>query len=505
MRAIELRDITKRFPNVIANDRVSLEVEENEVHALVGENGAGKTTLMNILYGLYQPDEGNIFVNGKEVRIKSPYDAIDHGIGMVHQHFTLISRFNVVENIVLGRESKRGFFFDREESKRRVLELSKRFGLKTDPDAIIEELSVGEQQRVEILKVLYRDAKIIIMDEPTAVLTPQEIEELYGIIDFLKRGGKTIIFITHKLKEVMRVADRVTVLRNGKTIATMEKSEIDTDSLARMIVGKEIKKVENIRKGGVGEKIFEVNNLHALGPRGNEVLKGLNLEIKKGEIVGLAGVEGNGQKELIEVITGLRKCFEGSVSFNETEITNRTPQEIKERGIAHIPADRIGMGMIMEFSLYENLIFGLQKDFTSHGVIKYDKTKEYAKRVVEEFDVRPRNVEAKIKKLSGGNQQKIVLAREMSTHPELLIANQPTRGLDVGASEFVYEKIFEARDKGAVLLVSSDLDEIIDLSDRIAVIFDGGIVAGYERGKVTQEQLGYNMMGGIKEKGVKNG
>lgn len=496
MNAIELRGITKRFPRIVANDNVNLEVEEKEVHAIVGENGAGKTTLMNILYGLYQPDEGNIFVKEHKAKIRSPHDAIDMGIGMVHQHFTLISRFDVVENIVLGKEPKKLFLFDYEESRKRILQLSKKFGLSVDPEARIEELSVGEQQRVEILKVLYRSAEIIIMDEPTAVLTPQEIEELYGVIEFLKSGGKTIIFITHKLKEVMRIADRVTVMRSGKTVATMRKDELDVDSLARLIIGRELKKVRSAGREVAGEKILEVKNLHALSGRGNEVLKGLNLEIKRGEIIGLAGVEGNGQKEFIEVVTGLRKSFEGSVVFDGVDITGKTPKEIKKKGIAHIPADRIGMGLILDFSVYENLIFGLQEKFSQWGTISYDKVKDHAKRVVGEFDVRPKDIDVKAKKLSGGNQQKIVLAREMSTHPELLIANQPTRGLDIGASEFVYRKIFEARDAGAVLLVSSDLDEITDLSDRIAVIFGGEIVTEYESGKVTQEQLGYNMMGG---------
>jgi len=492
--AIEFKSICKRFGSTLANNEVSFAVKAGEVHAIVGENGAGKTTLMRILYGLHKPDSGTICVRGKEVRIESPKDAIALGIGIVQQHFALINRFTVAENIILGQEGYR-FYINRKKSNDRIAELSKSFGLSAYPEVRVEELSVGEQQRVELLKVLYRKADIIILDEPTAVLTPQEIESLYATIERMKDSGKTIIFITHKLKEVFRVADTITVMRDGRSIATMSAAEVTPQRLSELIIGRELRVRGEQRVEPKDIEALVVENLIVLGERGNEVLKGLSLVLKENEILGIAGVEGNGQTELVEALCGLRRAVNGRIVLFGNELTPETPWLLRSKGIAHIPEDRISSGMISEFTVYENLILGYQAEFSRAGMLQRDRIVNETEKLMDEYDIRPRDIKAKMKNLSGGNQQKVVIARELRKNPKVLIANQPTRGLDVGAALFVHDKLLETKSKGSVLLISSDLDEIMELSDRIAVIYEGRIVREFDK-KAGVEVIGSAMLGG---------
>ncbi len=492
--AIEFQSICKRFGSTLANDKVSFAVKAGEVHAIVGENGAGKTTLMRILYGLHKPDSGTIYVRGKEARIESPKDAIALGIGMVQQHFALIKRFTVAENIILGQEGSK-FYISREKGNKLIAELSRSFDLSVDPEARIEELSVGEQQRVELLKVLYRKADIIILDEPTAVLTPQEIESLYATIERMKASGKTIIFITHKLKEVFRVADTITVMRGGRSIATMSVAEVTPQELSELIIGKELRVRGEQRVEPKNTEALVVENLVVLGERGNEVLKGLNLVLKENELLGIAGVEGNGQTELVEALCGLRRAVNGRIMLFGHELTGTPPWLLRSKGIAHIPEDRLSSGMIDEFTVYENLILGYQTEFSRAGLLQKNEIMNETAKLMDEYDIRPRDLEVKMKNLSGGNQQKVVIARELRKNPKVLIANQPTRGLDVGAALFVHNKLLEAKSKGSVLLISSDLDEIMELSDRIAVIYEGRIVGEFDK-KDKVEDIGSAMLGG---------
>ena len=495
---LELRGITKRFPGVLANDRVDLEVATGEVHALLGENGAGKSTLMNVLYGLYGPDEGEIYMRGERVEIKSPNDAIERGVGMVHQHFMLIPVMTVAENLVLSVEPHKGPFLDLKTAENNVRELSERYGLAVDPTARVDSISVAQQQRAEILKALYRGAKILILDEPTAVLTPQEVDELAEIIRALKAEGESIIFITHKLHEVLDVADRITVLRQGKRVDTISREGATEQSLARMMVGRDV--VLHIDKDVAkpGEPLLEVEDLHVIDDRELEAVRGVSFEVRAGEIVGIAGVDGNGQSELIDGLTGLRDVESGTVRVKGKDLTDENALTMLHSGIGHIPEDRQARGLVLDFTIAENLALHDFRDppESRYGWLFPDRLVAGAGALIEEFDVRGGGPQTPASSLSGGNQQKVVVAREVSRDPEVLIAAQPTRGLDVGAIEFVHKRLVAERDQGrAVLLLSFELEEILSLSDRILVIFEGKIVGEYAPG-VSEAELGVAMTGG---------
>jgi general nucleoside transport system ATP-binding protein len=495
---LELRGITKQFPGVLANDHVDFELRRGEVHALLGENGAGKSTLMNILYGLYHPDEGQIFVKGEPVRFHSPKDAINRGIGMVHQHFMLIPVMTVAENIVLANEPTRaGLLLDTGAADRRVRELSRSFNFAIDPDARVESITVGQQQRVEILKALYRNADILILDEPTAVLTPQEANELFEILTTLTREGMSVIFITHKLNEVLEIADRITVVRRGKRIDTVDRQGATQEGLARMMVGREVLLRVEKPVSAPGDPVLTVDDLHVFDDRGLEAVRGVSFEVRGGEIVGIAGVDGNGQTELIDAITGLRKAASGRVAVGGRNVTGATPSRILDSGLGHIPEDRQRRGLVLEFSLAENVaLHDYDKAPGSRsGWLFPRQLIRRARELLTQFDVRGGGPQTLASALSGGNQQKVVLAREIGRGPSVLIAAQPTRGLDVGAIEFVHRRLVEARDNGkAVLLVSLELDEIISLSDRTLVLYEGEIVAQHGP-DVTEDELGIEMTG----------
>jgi len=502
---VEMKGITKIFPGTTANDNVHFSLEKGEIHVLLGENGAGKTTLMNVLYGLYQPDSGEIYIKGKKVKVSNPNVAISNGIGMVHQHFMLVEPFTVTENIVLGCEPKKGFTFDSKKAREDVLNISKQYGLSIDPDAKIQDISVGMQQRVEILKALFRGAEILILDEPTAVLTPQEIEELGSILKGLVQQGKSIILITHKLKEVMSMSDRVTILRRGKIIDTVNTSSTSIESLAEMMVGRKVSLTVEKNESKVGAPVIEVRGLKALSQRGVEVLKGVDFDVRAGEIFGIAGVDGNGQTELVEAITGLIKPKAGKVTISGQDITGNPPRKVFEAGVAHIPEDRHRRGLILKYSLAENIIMGSHyfKPYKKGLMMDYNEINGHARGLIKEFDVRTTDEKVNASSLSGGNQQKVVVAREIDRDPDLLIAAQPTRGLDVGAIEYIHKRLLEQRDKGkAVLLVSLELDEIMDLSDRIAVMYDGKIVGIVDGKKATETEIGIMMAGGKIEQEV---
>jgi ABC-type uncharacterized transport system ATPase subunit len=501
---VEMLGITKRFAGFTANDNINLVVEKGEIHALLGENGAGKSTLMNILFGLYQPDQGEIRIRGQQVKITDPNMANDLGIGMVHQHFMLVDTFTVTENIVLGSEPRKGLKIDMQTAQRQVQELSDRYGLKVDPCAKISEISVGMQQRVEILKTLYRGAEIIIFDEPTAVLTPQEIKELMDIMQNLVAEGKSIIFITHKLKEIMAVADRCTIIRRGKHIDTVAVKETNPDELAAKMVGRHVTFQVSKKPAEPKQPVLQVENLIVSGNRGVDALRGLSLEVRAGEILGVAGIEGNGQSELIEAITGLRKVKSGKILLNGKEIQNRRPREIVESGVGHIPEDRHKRGLVLDYSIGENMVLQTyyKSPFAKRGMLRYNAIYEYARKLIKQFDVRTPSEFTPARALSGGNQQKGIIAREVDRNPDLLIAAQPTRGLDVGAIEFIHHKLIEQRDAGkAVLLLSLELDEILNVSDRIAVIYEGRIVGVVKPEETDHDELGLLMAGGAKGKG----
>jgi ABC-type uncharacterized transport system ATPase subunit len=498
---LELTGITKRFPGVVANDHVDFDLVQGEVHALLGENGAGKSTLMSILYGLYHPDEGEIRLNGTPLRIDSPHVAIDNGIGMVHQHFMLIPVMSVAENIVLGVEPHRGPFLDLDAAEERVRELSERFGLAVRPGARIDSISVGMQQRVEILKALYRGAEILILDEPTAVLTPQEAEELFAIVRSLQAEGKSIIFISHKLNEVLQIADRITTLRFGKQVGTVPRAGATQESLARMMVGREV--VLRVEKPPAqpGEVLLSAENLVVVDERGLEACRGVSLEVRAGEIVGIAGVDGNGQSELIDALTGLRQPASGRIVVGGKDVTNASAREVLDNGMGHIPEDRQRRGLVLDFSLAENLAL---HDYRTPPESRFGwlfprRLVERARRLLKEFDVRGGKPQTPAAALSGGNQQKVVVAREVSRDPRVLVAAQPTRGLDVGAIEFVHRRLVTERDEGrAIMLVSFELEEILSLSDRILVVYEGRIVGEYAP-DVSEEDLGFAMTGGVKD------
>ena len=497
---IEMLHITKEFPGIKANDDITLQLRKGEVHALLGENGAGKSTLMSVLFGLYQPEEGKILKNGKEVAIRNPNDANALGIGMVHQHFKLVECFSVLDNIILGVEPNKLGFLQKAEARKKVVALSEKYGLRVDPDALISDISVGMQQRVEILKVLYRGAETLILDEPTASLTPQEIEGLMEIIENLTADGKSVILITHKLKEITASSDNCTIIRQGKYIQTVKVADVNENELAAMMVGRDVNFKVDKKEMEPGEVVLEVKDLHAKDYRGVEILKGFNLNVRKGEIVGLAGVDGNGQTELVEVLTGLRKAESGTVTMLGKDVFNKSPKETFENGISSIPADRQKHGLILDFSNEDNMILQHfeEEPFSSHGFLNRKAIREHAEELIEKFDVRPRGcAEALAGTLSGGNQQKVIIAREVTNDKDLLIAVNPTRGLDVGAIEFVHKYLVEQRNKNrAVLLVSFELDEIMSLSDRIEVIFDGQITGSVPGKDADEKELGFMMAGG---------
>jgi general nucleoside transport system ATP-binding protein len=499
---LELRGITKRFPGVLANDRVDLDLRRGEVHALLGENGAGKSTLMNILYGLYKPDEGEILLNGKPADIGSPHGAIAAGIGMVHQHFMLIPVMTVAENIVLASEPKRsGVLLDTAAAERRVRELAEQFNFHIDPHARVRDITVGQQQRVEILKALYRGADVLILDEPTAVLTPQEAEELFEILKRLVAEGMSVIFISHKLNEVLAIADRITVLRRGKKVDTIDREGATEAGLARMMVGRDVLLRVDKAPPKTGDVLLDVRDLHVHDDRGLEAVRGVSFSVRAGEIVALAGVDGNGQTELIDAITGLRKPSSGTVTLAGEDLTGASAHAFLAHGMGHIPEDRHRRGLVLEFSLAENLVLHdyAKAPYAKRGLLSPRRVVEAAQALLHEFDVRGGTPETRASALSGGNQQKVVVAREVSRDPKVLLAAQPTRGLDVGAIEFVHRRLVEERDEGrAVLLVSLELEEVISLADRILVIYEGGIVGEYDP-SVSEEELGIAMTGGGRE------
>lgn len=506
---IEMLGIRKEFGSFVANDNINLQLKKGEIHALLGENGAGKSTLMNVLFGLYQPEAGEIKVNGKSVKITDPNVANDLGIGMVHQHFMLVENFTVTENIILGNELTKSGVIDIKDAAKKIQSLSEMYGLDVDPSAKIEDISVGMQQRVEILKTLYRGAEILIFDEPTASLTPQEIQELIQIMKRLIQEGKSIILITHKLKEIMDVTDRVTVIRKGEGIGTVITSETNPNELASLMVGRQVDFTTIKEEARPTEEALVVKDLVVADYRGVEKVKGLNLSVRKGEILGIAGIDGNGQSELIEAITGLRKSKSGSISLNGQDITNKKPRKVTESGVGHIPQDRHKHGLVLDFPIGHNI--ALQTYYldpiSKNGIMNYGQVSNLAQKIISEYDVRTQGEHTPARALSGGNQQKAIIGREVIRNPELLIAALPTRGLDVGAIEFIHQRLIEQRDKGkAVLLLSFELDEVMNVSDRIAVIYDGQIVDTLLPKETNEQELGLLMAGqSIKENGVNQG
>ena len=500
---IEMREITKIFGEFVANDKINLELRKGEIHALLGENGAGKSTLMNMLAGLLEPTSGEIVVNGKSEKLDSPSKAASLGIGMVHQHFMLVEAFTVAENIILGSEVTNKGILDLKKANADILELSERYGLAVDPTAKVEDISVGAQQRVEILKTLYRGADILIFDEPTAVLTPAEILELMDIMKTLVKEGKSIILITHKLDEIRAVADRVTVIRRGKSIQTVSIEGATNKDLAEMMVGRSVSFVTEKEEAQPKEVVLQISDLVVNENRGVPAVKELSLDVRAGEIVGIAGIDGNGQSELIQAITGLRKVKSGSIKIKGQEVVGLSPRKITEMNVSHVPEDRHRDGLVLEMMLSENIALQTyyKEPLSKNGVLNYNQINSYARKLMEEFDVRAANEIVPASALSGGNQQKAIIAREVDRNPDLLIVSQPTRGLDVGAIEYIHKRLIGERDKGkAVLVVSFELDEIINLSDRIAVIHDGKIQGIVKPSETNKQELGILMAGGeIKE------
>lgn len=495
--ALKAINITKRFPGVVANDHINFELYKGEIHTLLGENGAGKTTLINIFDGIYVPDEGEIYIEGKRAKINSPIDAMNFGIGMIHQHFMLVDTLSVLENIILGLKNQK-FIIDKSLVARKIKEISDKYNFKINPETKIWQLTVSEQQKVEIIKILFRGAKILILDEPTAVLTPQESSTLFDILKQLKSEGKSIIFISHKLEEVMEISDRITVLRKGKVVGTVEKEKTNQRELATMMVGKEV--IFEIEKKPIkkGKEILKIENLEGFNDRGIKALKGVNLTVYGGEIFGIAGISGNGQDELAEILTGLRKASKGKIYIDNQEITNRSPNNIIKKGVSYIPSDRLKVGLVPNLSSIENSILKRfnKKPLSRSFILSYTKAKEYTNKLILEYNIMVPRLPAPVKLLSGGNLQKLLLAREISENPILLIAVHPTRGLDVGATEFIRKKLLEVRDNGtAVLLISEDLEELLMVSDRIGVMYEGKIVGIVKPEEANINEIGLMMSG----------
>lgn len=504
---VEMLNIRKEFPGIVANDNISLLLKKGEIHALLGENGAGKSTLMGVLFGMYQPEKGMIKVNGQEVRITNPNIAYNLGIGMVHQHFKLVDNFTVTENIILGSEPlKWGVSLDIDKAAKKIAELSKHYGLNVDPHAKIEDISIGMQQRVEIMKMLYREAEVLIFDEPTAVLTPAEIDELMNIMRNLIKEGKSIIIITHKLKEIKAVADRCTVIRRGKSIGTVDVATSSEKSLAEMMVGRHVNFDVEKEESTPGEVVLKIDHLSVKNNRKVLGLKEFSLEVRRGEIVGIAGVDGNGQSEIVEAITGLRKVESGEIFINGENITHIPIRQRIEKGIAHIPEDRQKRGLVLDYPMEANMVLESynKPPFAKYGLLNRGEIRKYAKQIIEKFDVRSGEGEASIARtLSGGNQQKAIIGREIELNPDLLIAVQPTRGLDVGSIEYIHKRLIEHRDKGkAVLLVSLELDEVLQLSDRIAIVNSGELIGIVQASETDENEVGLMMAGVSKERTV---
>jgi len=499
---LELKNINKSFGHVQANKNINLKITQGTIHGIIGENGAGKSTLMSIVYGLYQADSGTISVSGKEIKLKSPRDSIESGIGMVHQHFMLVENFTVLENIVLGFEGEFVFGEKLKKAKQDLKNLCDTYKLNIDLDSVISDLSVGFRQRVEILKSLYRGAEIFILDEPTGVLTPQEVDELFKILRSLKEEGKTIVLITHKLNEIMDLTSEVSVMRQGEVVGHTKTTNTNKEKLAEMMVGRSVLLRLNKAEAKLGEVVFKVENLTVKDDLDVTRVKNVNLEIRAGEILGLAGVTGNGQTELLEALSGIRKVESGTIYLNDEKISDKDnlldPRELKEKGLAHVPEDRQRMGLVTDFKAYENLIFGYhdQEPYSKSSILKDNDILSYSKKVMEEYDVRPRSPQLITSNFSGGNQQKIILSRELNENPKILLVGQPTRGVDIGAIEFIHQRLIDMRDKGAaILLVSVELDEVLSLSDRILVMFDGNIVGERINKDVTDRELGLLMAG----------
>jgi len=495
---LETRNITKKFPGVLANDRISIEIRKGEIHTLLGENGAGKSTLMNILYGLYQPQEGQIFFNGKEVKIESPHKALELGIGMIHQHFMLIPNLTVLENVILGLPSAKPPLLELDKVRSEVKAIFDKYKFEVDLDAKVKDISVGAQQRVEIVKALYRKVHLLILDEPTAVLTPQESTELFKILRNLKESGNSIIFISHKIEEVMEISDRITVLRDGKVVKTVLKEETTREDLARLMVGRPIAMKLDKPESKPGEVLLELTNVNMVDEKGKHLLSGISLQVRAGEIVGVAGVDGNGQDELAFAVNGLRKISSGSIKIKGQEIKERKPKQIIDMGLAHIPADRSKHGMVKEFTIAENLIVHKhnQKPISKWGILNLNNIFNYAKKLINDYDIRTPGPSVLAANLSGGNQQKVVLAKEFDRTPEILLVVQPTRGLDIGAREYVHKELLRQRERGAaILLISTDLEEVRALSDRLAVMYKGTIVGIVNPTDTKVEKIGLMMAG----------
>ena len=499
---LELKNINKSFGHVQANKNINLKINQGTIHGIIGENGAGKSTLMSIVYGLYQADSGSISVSGKEIKLKSPRDSIESGIGMVHQHFMLVENFTVLENIVLGFEGEFVFGQKLKKAKEDLKNLCETYKLNIDLDSVISDLSVGFRQRVEILKSLYRGAEVFILDEPTGVLTPQEVDELFKILRSLKEEGKTIVLITHKLNEIMDLTSEVSVMRQGEVVGHTRTTETDKEKLAEMMVGRSVLLRLNKAEAKLGDVVFKVENLTVKDDLDVTRVKNVSLEIRSGEILGLAGVTGNGQTELLEALSGIRKVESGNIYLNDEKISDKEnlldPRELKEKGLAHVPEDRQRMGLVTDFKAYENLIFGYhdQEPYSKSSILRDADILSYSKKVMEEYDVRPRSPQLITSNFSGGNQQKIILSRELNENPKILLVGQPTRGVDIGAIEFIHQRLIDMRDKGAaILLVSVELDEVLSLSDRIVVMFDGNIVGERINKDVTDRELGLLMAG----------